>query len=220
MVFFWSGKVSSFLVALNRPDRWGLSVLCEWTNLRCHRRGSREGAQQFCSGYFYSEQFHPPFPIGLTAHQCAGESKSVCCVSDWREQVLFRFFSPTFVFALGFFSPFVLIKEGSGMCPVCTVYYRHRPAGTLVLLGFPAPVPGSTLIPSDLAWQRQEVQKKGGHCSRKVRAKVEKQHVEIFSYLIKTQNASVSIFPALALASFLSLKNHLPRTPHLAWWQP
>lgn len=126
--FFWSGKVSSFLVALNRPDRWGLSVLCEWTNLRCHRRGSREGAQQFCSGYFYSEQFHPPFPIGLTAHQCAGESKSVCCVSDWREQVLFRFFSPTFVFALGFFSPFVLIKEGSGMCPVCTVYYRQTPS--------------------------------------------------------------------------------------------
>lgn len=130
------------------------------------------------------------------------------------------FFPPLLFLLWGFFPPFVLIKEGSGMCPVCTVYYRHRPAGTLVLLGFPAPVPGSTLIPSDLAWQRQEVQKKGGHCSRKVRAKVEKQHVEIFSYLIKTQNASVSIFPALALASFLSLKNHLPRTPHLAWWQP
>lgn len=126
--FFWSGKVSSFLVALNRPDRWGLSVLCKWTNLRCHRRGGREGERQFCSGYFYSGQFHPPFPIGLTARWRAGESKSVCCVSDWRGQNLFRFFSPL-LFLLWVFFPFVLIKEGSGMCPVCTVYYRHRPAG-------------------------------------------------------------------------------------------
>lgn len=29
------------------------------------------------------------------------------------------------MFLLWVFSPFVLIKEGSGMCPVCTVYYRH-----------------------------------------------------------------------------------------------
>lgn len=27
------------------------------------------------------------------------------------------------------------------MWPACTVYYRHCPAGTLVLLGFPTPIP-------------------------------------------------------------------------------
>lgn len=147
----------------------------------------------------------------------------MCRVSDWRDRFV-RFFSfyPHFCFGFGVVPPppFVLTKDGSGMCPVCTVYYRHCPAGTLVLLGFPAPNPAPALIPSDLAWQRQEVQKKGQYCSAKVRAEVGRQHVGIFSYLIKTQNVSVSIFHALALASFLSLKIHLPELPHLVCWQP
>lgn len=52
------------------------------------------------------------------------------------------------------------------------------------------------------------------------RVEVGKWHIGISSYLIKTQNVSVSVFRALGLASYLSLKNHLPKTTHLAWWQP
>lgn len=131
--------------------------------------------------------------------------------------LVFFFFTPTFVLVLGLSpAPFVLTKDGSGLCPVCTVYYRHCPAGTLVLLGSPAPIPAPALIPSDLAWQRQEIQKKGQHCSGKVRAEGGRQRAGVFSYLIKTRNVSVSIFHALALASLLSLKNHVPELPRLA----
>lgn len=88
----------------------------------------------------------------------------------------FFFFLPPLWFWFWFwvvsfcFVSFVLIKDSSGLCPVCTVCYRHHPAGTLVLLESLAPTPNSSLIPADLAWQRQEVQKKGQYCSRRVRA--------------------------------------------------
>lgn len=103
--------------------------------MRCHRRGSREGVRR--SALVIStlnNSIHLSQLALLLAN--AGESKSVCCVTDWRGQVLFRFFfTLTFVLVLGFFPPFVLIKDSSGLCPVCTVCYRHHPAGTLVLLG-------------------------------------------------------------------------------------
>lgn len=141
----------------------------------------------------------------------------MCCVTDWRGQVLFRFFfTLTFVLVLGFFPPFVLIKDSSGLCPVCTVCYRHHPAGTLVLLGVPAPIPAPlSFLQIWLDKGRRYKRRASIVLERSEPAEVGKLHRQISSYLIKTQNGSVSIFRALGLASVLSLKNHLPKIPHL-----
>lgn len=147
----------------------------------------------------------------------------MCHVTDWRGQALFRFFfTPTLVLVLGclalFCFPLFLLRTAVG-CVLCVLYVTDT-----VLLGHLSCWDSQLPPPTPLSFLQIWLDK-GRRYKRRAsivlersepRVEVGKRHRGISSYLIKTQNVSVSVFRALGLASFLSLKNHLPKTPHLA----
>lgn len=146
----------------------------------------------------------------------------MCRVTDWRGQALFRFFLPPlwfwfWVVWLCFCFPLFSLRTAVG-CVLCVLYVTDT-----VLLGHLSCWDSQLPPPTPLSFLQIWLDK-GRRYKRRAsivlersepRVEVGKWHRGISSYLIKTQNVSVSVFRALGLASFLSLKNHLPKTPHL-----
>lgn len=113
------------------------------------------------------------------------------------DRLCLGFFTPTLVLVLGCFAlfcfPLFLLRTAVG-CVLCVLYVTDT-----VLLGhlscwdsqLPPPTP---LIPSDLAWQRQEVQKKGQFCSGKVRAQSRGGKVAYRDFQLLNQNSKCECF--------------------------
>lgn len=150
----WGRKGSSFFSALNRPDRWGLFLLYKWTNLSCHRRGSREGGKIVLLWLFLFQTIPSTFP-NRPYFSLICRKKQAHVVCEWLNETGFLFFSFSF-----FFFPLCLVRKAVG-CGLHVLYITD-----ICHAGISNSNPCETFIPYDLAWQRQEVQKKGPYCSQ------------------------------------------------------